>query len=357
VAPSSISPHSRKNRFPALLFPSGFVRSTSRSHHAHGRSNVSQAFHAERKAWRYVILLNLARSVRLILKLVEDQFVLQDEYEAARSSITFTSGFVSPARSNSLRIPEGATTAAGSHLPASNPVPFAATEYNTLPCSDASSIPDSEQSQKHRLGRKHWASFVRSTKKGGNTDEEASKNEKTALKKRFTLDDLILGRNRARSHSVNVPDLTTRRNDKRTSSASSTCSTFSLKPIEESPSTSKTNSSISAPAPSHRIFSPPPSILRLPTGPLLTAHHRLLKMKLAPLAAVESQLLQELSTPAVDEVETRCLRLSDRKELIIRPLRSWGEKFGRHRIGTPKWLEEETKVRGPDDPSHIINAW
>lgn len=133
------------------------------------------------------------------------------------------------------------------------------------------------------------------------------------------------------------------------------------KPVRRSRSSLRAYSLVSAPAPGHNIPTRPSDPLELPSGPFLTSDHRLLKMKLMPLAAVENQLLQELSIPAADEVEPRCScplgRLGDHKELIIRPLRGWEKKFERLRIGALGWLKEEPKARRSDDPSHIISAW
>jgi len=293
---------------------------------------------------------------------MEDRFALQDEYEASRSSVTHASGLVSPTRSTSFSPPEDATTRAGRTSPSFNQSLSAMTGDRTPPHSDSSSFAGSRSSHEHGSGRKHWARLVRSTHKNRGTEGEATKVKKNAAKMNFTMDGLInehLTRKRARSHSATLPSPIIEGKGKQTTSTSSTDSTLSSrKPIGVS---RKTRSLIATPAPSYQISRRPSNIVKLPTGPLLTSHHRLLKMKLTPLVAVESQILHEFSILATDEVETRrpCPlgRLRDHKELIIRPLRGWEEKFGHLRVGTSRWLKEEPKVRGPDDPSNIISAW
>lgn len=255
---------------------------------------------------------------------MEDHFALQDEYNASRSSITYT-----------LRRPH------------------------------TSSGADTELSRERGSHDKHRAISHSSTHKNGDTEREARKNKKGAAKKKFSIEgvgELINGNNwkeQARSYSAALPNNPIRKGKyKEISAASSADSTLSPGGARGISRASSLNVS---PAPRHQIRSQLSDVLKLPTGPLLTPHHRLLKMKLAPLAAVESQLLYELSIPAEDEVETHCPwqlgRRRDHKELIIRPLGCWEEKFGRLRIGTPKWLSEEPKVREPNDPSHIISAW
>lgn len=219
-------------------------------------------------------------------------------------------------------------------------------------------------SKAHRSRHQGWTPYIRSTNTNENTEGEAYKDQKDAAKKGALMDDLIIGatgKKRMRSHSA--PNLITGGKGEQTTSTSYTGPTISSygKHIKGSRNISKANSLIAVPVLRRQIPLRPPNTLKLPTGPFLTRHHRLLKMKLTPLAAVESQLLEELSTPAMEEDETRCWcplgRLWDHKELIIRPLRGWEDKFGRLRIGTRRWLEEEPKVRGPDDPSYIVSAW
>ena len=232
------------------------------------------------------------------------------------------------------------------------------TGYRALLHSDTPSLAGSRQSQEHLHNRR---SSIRSTNKNGNTVGETSEDKKDATKKKFKIDDLItgtIGKKRARSHSATLPNPLIRGKVKHTTSTCSTDSTVSSR--KSIKGVSKTNSLTAITAPRIQMPVRPSNTLKLPPGPLLTSHHRLLKMKLAPLAAVESQLLCELSTP-MEEGESRrpCPlgRLKDHKELIVRPLRGWEEKFGRLRIGTPRWLKEEPMARGPDDPSHIISAW
>ena len=226
---------------------------------------------------------------------------------------------------------------------------------------DTPSLAGSKAHGSHHQG---WTPYIRSTNTNGNTEGEAYKGKKDAARKESMMDDLIIGtirKKRIRSHSA--PNLITGGKGEQTTSTSSTGPTISSpgKPTKGSRNISKANSLIDVPVLRRQIPLRPPNTLKLPTGPFLTRHHRLLKMKLTPLAAVESQLLQELSTPAMEEDETRCWcplgRLWDHKELIIRPLRGWEDKFGRLRIGTRRWLEEEPKVRCPDDPRYIVSAW
>jgi hypothetical protein len=210
---------------------------------------------------------------------MEEQFALQDAYEISRTSISHTSGLMSPAYSKLFGHFEDATATTDKTSPFSNKHPPAITGYHTPPRSNTPSFADSELSSSDSPG----------------------------------------------------------------------------KPMRRSRSTLRAYSLLSAPAPGHNMPR------ELPSGPFLTSDHRLLKMKLMPLAAVENQLLQELSIPAADEVEPRCScplgRLGDHKELIIRPLRGWEKKFERLRIGALGWLKEEPKAKRSDDPSHIISAW
>jgi hypothetical protein len=296
---------------------------------------------------------------------MEDQFALQDKYEASRSSITYPSP-VSASRSDSLSLSGDTTTATSNTSPSSHQLLFSMIGRRTLPCSRTSGSADSGQSSEHESDSKH-REFVGSTHQNGDTEGEASKDKKDALRKKFTtgiMGGLINGNigKRARSHSTTLPSPMTQGKDTQISPTSSTDPTVSLEKYHKgSRGNSRTNSLTISPTSCHQIHSRLSNTLKLPAGPLLTSHHRLLKMKLAPLAAVESQLLYELSIPARDEVGTRSPwplgRLGGHKELIVRPLRGWEEKFGRLRIGTPKWLKEEPKVRDPDDPSHIISAW
>jgi len=298
---------------------------------------------------------------------MEDQFALQDKYEASRSSPTYTS-LVSVTRSNSLSLSEDTTTATSKASPPSGQLLSSITGHRTLPHSHKSSFAGSGPSRDHGSDSKYRALFVRSTYKDADTVGEAGKDKKGAGKNNFTMDimdGLISGdtrKKRARSHSDAPPNSISTGRDKQISSTSSTDSTLQLGRCIDRPRGSLTaNSLIISSAPRRQIHPRQSNTLELPTGPLLTSHHRLLKMKLAPLAAIESQLLYEFSIPAGDEAQTCYLcpvgRLRDYKELIVRPPRDWEEKFGRLRIGTPKWLKEEPKARDPDDPSYIINAW
>lgn len=296
---------------------------------------------------------------------MEDQLTLQDEYEASRSSAIHASGLVSPTRSKSFSFSEDERAGPSGAPPSSNRLLPLMAGYHALLRSDIPNLADSRQSQDHQSGRQNRASFIRSTSENGNTGGKMRKDKKGTSKKTFTMDDLILGpihMKRARPYSASLSSLIIGGKDRQTTSTTSTDSTVSYgKPIKGSRNISKTNSLTAVPAPRHQIPFRPSSTLKLPTGPFLTPYHRLLKMKLTPLAALESQLLDELSTPAMGEDGTRCScllgQLRDQKELIIRPLRGWEDKFGRLRIGTPRWLKEESKVRSPDDPSHVISAW
>lgn len=281
---------------------------------------------------------------------MEDHFALQDEYDASRSSITYPS-LVSATRSNWLSLSEGKASP------------------STLRRPHTSSGADTELSRERGSHNKHREISNSSTHENGDTEGEAKKNKKGATKKKISMDgidELINGniwKKRARSCTAALPNNPIRKGKyKEISETSSADSTLSLgRCLEGYRGISRTSSLIEAPGLCHQIRSQLSDGLKMPRGPLLTPHHRLLKMKLAPLAAVESQLLYELSIPAEDEVDTHCPwllgRRRDHKEFIIRPLRYWEEKFGRLRIGSPKWLKEEPKVREPNDPSHIISAW
>ena len=300
---------------------------------------------------------------------MEAHFALQDEHEASLSSITYTS-LVATTRSNWHSLSKDMTTATGKPSPSFNQLSPPMTGHHTLPCSPTSSFANSELSRGHGPESTHRAFSVRSTHsthRSGDMEGEARKNKKDTAKKKFTIDVIVeffngnIWKKRTRSCSATaiLPNPIRKGKDRQISLTSSTCSTLS--PGKGYRGISRSNSSTVAPAPCHQIRSQLADIFKRPAGPLLTPHHRLLKMKLAPLAAIESQLLYELSIPAEDEVESRCPcsleQLGDHKELIVQPLGSWEEKFGRLRIGTPKWLGEEPKVRDPDDPSHVISAW
>jgi hypothetical protein len=291
---------------------------------------------------------------------MEDHFALQDKREASRSSITYTS-LVSPTHSNWLSLSEDTTTATSKPSPSSDQLLPPIAGHHTLPRSRSSSIANSEISREHGSESKHRANSVRSTHKNGDTEGEARKGKKTVAKKfsMDVIDGFFNGKKRARSCSATLPNPIGKGKDQQISSTSPAGTTLSLGRCADGyRGPSRSNSLIVTPASRHQIRSELSNILEQPIGPLLTPHHRLLKMKLAPLATIESQLLDELSIPAEDEVVTHCPcplgRPRDRKELIVRPLRGWEEKFGRLRIGTPKWLREEPKF---SDPGHIISAW
>lgn len=296
---------------------------------------------------------------------MEDHFALQDKHEASKSSITHHP-LVSTARSNWFSHSEETTTANGRASPSSDrlsPMPG----HRILPRSRSSSIANSELSREHGPESKHQASSIRSTHKNGGTEGDVRKENKDAAKQLSmdVIDVFFKGniwKKRTQPCNDTLPKPVRKEKDQQISSTSLTGATLSPGRFSEGyRDTSRNNSLTAAPVPRHHNRSQLSNILERPTGPLLTPHHRLLKMKLAPLAAIESQLLYELSIPAEDDVEISCPcplgRLRDHRELIVRPLRGWEEKFGRLRIGTPKWLREETKLLDPGDPGHIISAW
>ena len=243
---------------------------------------------------------------------MEAHFALQDEYEASLSSITYTS-LVATTRSNWHSLSKDMTAATGKPSPSFNQPSPPMTGHRTLPCCPTSSFANSELSSEHGPESTHRAFSVRSTHsthRNGDMEGEARKNKKDTAKKRFTmnvLDEFFHGniwkkRTRSCSATATLPNPIRNGKDRQNSSTTSTCSTLSSGKGYRGIS----RSSIVAPAPCHQIRSQLADIFKPPAGPLLTPHHRLLKMKLAPLAAIESQLLYELSTPAEDELETRC---------------------------------------------------